>query len=613
MKKTLLLFLTLWISSVTFSQTPDAEVIDYITSCKYDNKALSTLVQVEIKINSKGGDKYSTVSIPMSGMEDVKNISAFLKDKDGNIVRKLKKKDIVLKSDISNFSFYEDSFVNEFSLMHNDYPYSIVYSYEEIAKEFLYLAYWSPVMDDEIPTRHAVLSLDLPSDYLIRSSENLVDSSNTIKQTDRTLYFWEAKYEDIHKKETFAPVLSTFWPSVKVVPEQFTFGLAGSFKSWEDYGKWQSELISGLSELPESEKNKISKLVQNVSNEREKIKILYYYLQKETRYVNISIDRGGMKPHSASYVSENKYGDCKALSNYFTSILDFVGIDSYYTKIYAGEKNRPLDLSFPSQQFNHIIVFVPQEEDTIWLDCTSEFAFGYLGTFTQDREAFVINNDKSTFVRTPALTLNDVQETRVANIKPNVIKEAEASFDYTYKGDLYETLFYIHLEIDKKKKFEIIQKYFLENGFSSPENFIITPLGENPEIKIRYQAKSKKIYNEYNEEIVIKVLPFDFPDFESPKNRHFPVQLDYPIFKTDTLNYDIPLNNKIASLPKEAIIDSPFGVYQVKVTAFDSYVQVIKSFALNSGYYPLDEYNEFYQYVQKAKKIDKKLLIITRK
>ena len=98
-------------------------------------------------------------------------------------------------------------------------------------------------------------------------------------------------------------------PSVTIIPVEYNYAISGSFKDWISYGNWQFDLLQGLNELPDIEKSKILTLIKDIKDEKEKMKILYHYLQDETRYINITIETGGLKPYSATYVSTNKYGD----------------------------------------------------------------------------------------------------------------------------------------------------------------------------------------------------------------------------------------------------------------------------------------------------------------
>jgi len=81
---------------------------------------------------------------------------------------------------------------------------------------------------------------------------------------------------------------------------------------------------------------KVHTLVKGISDEREKIKLIYKYLQSKTRYVSIQLGIGGWQPIEASVVDQVGYGDCKALSNYAISLLKEAGIKAYFALVNSG-------------------------------------------------------------------------------------------------------------------------------------------------------------------------------------------------------------------------------------------------------------------------------------
>ncbi len=612
MLKFFLLSFFILLQTPTFCQDFDAEVINYTTNIKLANGKLITTENYEVKINNRSGEKYTHISIPSSQLLKTGNIEAFITDASGTVVKKLKNKDIIEKSAISSYSFYEDDYVKEFSLKHNTYPYTIHYSYQFQENQFIYLAYWTPVVYKDIPTRKANLTVDIPLSIKIKSSAKLINDSLITTTDERVIFKWTADYSDLINEENFSPPLSEFFPTVKIVPETFFYEKEGNTTNWKTLGKWTSEINEGLNNLPENEKRTILFLTKNCTNTKEKIRILYHYLQDQTRYINVSIETGGFKPYPASYVAQNKYGDCKALSNYFKTVLEVIGVKSYYTIIWAGSSIKEVDTSFVAPQFNHIILYIPDKENDIWLDCTSDAAFDYLGTFTQNRYALIIDSNNSYLKKTPALKANDVLETRTIKVKytPQI---TETNFQEILKGEMYETVEQLNRLYSEEDKRKITRKYFLNDGHELTNYKINIFDRDSTKIEFIQKTSSSNIYMQYGNDIIIKNIPFQISSLKKPKDRILPIQIDYPIYKIDTINYEMPDGYLALFDTPKYEITAKFGSYQYFVKEENGNIKVVKKLLIHSGHYPLSEYNDFYNFIKDANNMEQKINISLKK
>ncbi len=605
MVKSILLLGLLFFCIMAFAQNYDAELISQKTTVEVSNNKLIKNRYFEIKINNRAGEKYTKIAIPYSKIVKVSNVEAYIKDANGKLVRKLKKNDIVERSSIADFSFYEDDFVKEFNMKHNSYPYTIVYSYQVQQSEFLYIDYWTPVIDEKIPTLSAQLIVSVPFDYSITYKSQFVEKSMTDTLENSIEYRWETSYKDIVEDEKYSPPINGFLPSVEIVPIEFSYAQKGSLKNWQSFGNWQCKLLEGLNELPDIEKNRIDELIKNEESEKDKIRKLYHYMQDETRYINVTIETGGLKPYPASYVAKNKYGDCKALTNYFKSVLDYVQIPSFYTKVYAGNPIKKIDKSFTSQQFNHIILYVPLRNEDIWLDCTSDGAFNYLGTFTQNRSAFIVEKGNSRFVNTPKLTASEVLVVRRIQVGYSPDK-AIVKFTNTYKGDSYEDILHLEKDYRESDKNRILRNYIIESGFQLGDYHISNLDRDSVAIELSYDATSQGIYKQYGNDILLKSIAFRIPQLERPQERKLPVQIDFPIYKIDTVVYEIPTGYKLNVDTNAYSIANKYGEYNLHIYEDEGNITIIKSLLVNVGYYSLSEYKDFYDFYSQIIGIENK-------
>ena len=117
-------------------------------------------------------------------------------------------------------------------------------------------------------------------------------------------------------------------------------------------------------------------LTAGMSDERSKALALSDWVRKNIRYVGVYIGPGGVVPHSAATVLENRYGDCKDHAVLLEAMLGAVGIDSSGALINGGNVYR-LPRTPTLGIFNHMISYVPSLN--LYLDSTAEaIAAGYL-------------------------------------------------------------------------------------------------------------------------------------------------------------------------------------------------------------------------------------------
>lgn len=612
MHKVALLSLFCLINFISLAQKPDAELVLQKTSIQVSGRKLISDYYYEIRINNRNGEEYSKISIPYTKSSKLQNLNAYITDEYGRTIRKLKSDEITDKSAISNFSLYEDDFIKEFILKHNDYPYTIVYSYTQEKNNFLHLANWYPILDNDIPTIDAELKITVPTDYPIRFFGHIAGDPKVQSADNLTVYTWNTSFNSKIRSEVLSPPLHHFLPSVIVVPRDFNFVNKGSFISWPDYGLWVSSLLTNLDDLPASEAEIVSRLVSNTTDTVEKIRILYHYLQDVTHYINVTLGTGGFKPYPASYVCSNRYGDCKALTNYFQCLLRTAGINSFYTLVHSGSPIEKVNIEFPSQQFDHIILYIPLTQKEIWLDCTSKGPFGYLGTFTQNREVFIIHNKNSYFLKTPALAPEDVLEIRkiYVDYSPDI---AKIHYSNNYRGQMAESLSMVKDNYNVNTQSQIILNNFSGNGIEIEDFEIIKPDRDSTNIRFSCNGVSHELYRQIGNDILLKNIGFNFPDFSRPCDRKLPVQIDFPIYEIDSITYEIPLGWEIEHLEPAINIDSDFGSYSFVGYSDKNELYVIKKVLIKDGYYELNKYPEFYNFVNSVKESENRTHFILKK
>lgn len=592
----LLLFLSLF--SFVFGQTPRSEYVVYNTYCKLDGGKFVRQDTVVLQINERMGDHDATVYIDYTKGDKLSIGDAWIEDMDGNVVRKLKKNEIEDRSYISNSSMYEDDFIKSFELKHSVYPYRIVYSYKKVFSKFLGVIKQDCVRS-RIPMRSRKIVVETDVKNPIKYKQQNINEPEIKESSGIKTYTWKFSYDPPKEIELNASLPSIKAPSIRVLPSRFKYGVEGSYDSWQAFGDWIFRLNYKRDELTESEKQKISLLIDNIDDDLEKAKILYKYLQNYTRYINVSIDVGGMQSYPASYVCDYKYGDCKALTNYMQAMLKYANIKSYYTLIDAKETRSRIDKEFPEQAFNHVILTLPLGVDTFYLECTSKNTpFGYISTFIQGREALLIDKDSSRFINIPALNIEDVKTTR--KIKVNLETQGVEIVTIN-RGDDYEYINYIQENENQNSLKKYVRENILNGSYDLLDYEVYKDAVDNISIVLKANCNLHDLYKVYGKNFVVKSLPIHVPAYESPDKRTQEVKIEYPKYCEDIINYVIP-DHKITKIPKNIEMESKYGKYSLRFSLEANNLIVNKSIILFAGEYPLSEYKDFFKFISLIRK-----------
>ena len=435
----------------------DQEVIEI-----HDIGRATKRVLYAITILNEEADSYAKHQVGYDKLTKILSIEGRVYDANGKVISKLKKADIQDIAAFDGVSFVSDTRVKIATFARNTYPYTVEFEYELEDKNLLHYGYRYPQPNAKISVESSVFEVIVPKDFpeLRYHGQNLTTKVEMAMRGDKKVYQWVWKNLAVRpQSEPYSPSAFTKNEFLTVAPNTFEVeGYKGDMTNWKSLGEWNLLLSTGREELPLATQAKVQELVGNSPSKLDKIKTLYEYMQSKTRYVGIQLGIGGWQPFPATEVDSKGYGDCKALSNYMKSLLKVVGIESYYTLIKAGNDGEKEEFfpSFSSRQFNHAILCVPLEKDTVWLECTSQIqAAGYMGNFTDDRYALLITPQGGKLVRTPTYTRKDNTITRKATVKLDAEGNATAEINTQYSGlqqDKNNIDYYVTLSKEDQKK-----------------------------------------------------------------------------------------------------------------------------------------------------------------
>lgn len=599
-RTSVILFLALFLNLSVQCQKYDAEVVSYETVVTADASSVKMTKSIEIIINNENGTEYGMVTIPHSNNISISKIEGHVEDALGNVVKVLRKSDIIDRNEFTE-AFYSDRFIKGFILDYGNFPYKVVYSYTTIEKRYLSICYWNPASLN-IRVKDATLTVILPNDFSYKLYSYKVPDSSIVKKEKTTELLFRSSWPEPFKKEVYSNILSEI-PYVKVLPEFFENNLVGSWNSWVDYGNWIHGLNEGKDLLTDDEKLKVDALVQGITDKREIVRALYHYLQDNTRYINVVEGLGALEPYPASYVCKYKYGDCKALTIYMKALLTYVDIESYYTIINASDPPMDFVYDFPSHQFNHVILAVPIENDTIWLENTNKhIPCGYLSKSTRNRPALMIEKFNSRLIRTPNFDKNDVLTSEKEIYEVSLTESTKLSLANICRGELFEFLNAIDGGANKNDVDRYIRQAMVFDNYDVKDWKINKSGREDSKIELKVNISLNKFVKPIGKDYYFSLSSSGVPEFEIPARRKLPVLIPEPIYYIDTLIYNLPEGYGLKNQFEPVRIESPHGNFSLSLESAGNTIIVRREFLMLDGSIELSKYPEFYSFIDEVRK-----------
>ena len=500
--------------------------------------------------------------ISTSKFRTLEDVDIRLYDKNGALIEKYKKKD--LSSQAENSELVEDGIIYYKKLTTGSYPVTIEKEYTLRYNGIFQLPGFS-FLEPYQALEYGVLQVTYPSAMKVNfKAYNIQEKPSHQNEGNQEVLEFHVKNLPVKKYEDDSGPYFKDYPRILFNAEKIEYdGYPGNASTWTDMGFWYNSLVKNVNKLSIPHQDEVRKLVEGAASDKDKIRILYEYLQRNFRYVSIQLGIGGFKPFAADFVHEKKYGDCKGLSNYMEACLAAVNIKSYSAWIRAGDDETYLDTEFAHDIFNHQILMVPLDKDTIWLECTSNYnEFGHLGSFTENRYALVLTENGGKLVKTPVSKAadNTISAFTDVNIAPEWSAVINTRFLSTgkYKYDMVDVS---RATADVHKQYAV--NYF---GLNNPNEFSMDfgarekfpyPSGIHVVVEKIYDFKAgaklfirPRLYKLWQYKMKV----------EEKRTQDF--YLTTPMSKTDTTAFHLPEGYSLESLPKDKNISFALGKYE---------------------------------------------------
>jgi Domain of Unknown Function with PDB structure (DUF3857) len=599
-----------------------ANAIKRVESIEYEVSSFTKVryrTKYAITILNEKGIKFASLTQYYDKDIKIESIDGKLFNSNGKEIRSVKNKDIRDYSAVRDISLMEDSRIKVHDFQYQEYPFTLEYDIVQEFKNTYFFPSWFPQPEDGYAVEQASIKVSCPSWYKFKyRAFNYAGGEPVISnEKNENSYVWSVQNLPAIKEEYLTPRWQYITTCIYFTPLEFEIGdYKGSMASWHELGKFQLKLNEGRDKLPESIKQQVHKLVDHIADPKEKVRILYEYMQKNTRYISIQLGIGGLQPFDATYVATNSYGDCKALSNYMYALLKEANIKSCYTQIRSGRGEKFFISDFTFDPFNHIILLVPFQKDTVWLECTSQtIAAGYLGSHTDDRYGLAIDENGGFLVRTPKYGLKE--NTQIRNIKATLTSEATLEINAeTAYGCLQQDRYHgLINNLSKDKVKEALQEeldfatYDIRNFDYKETKQSLPVITESLDILVSNYATitGKRLF------IMPNVMTRHQRKLSADSTRKYDLELGFEYRDTDTVQISLPEGYSAESLPKDAAIESKFGKYNAAVKLEGNKLFYYRTIEHTGGRFPATDYPELVKFYETIYKADRSKVVLVKK
>lgn len=437
----------------------------------------------------------------------------------------------------------------------------------------------------------------------------------------KVIYTWLLNNQIAYEYESNAPSFKTFLPHI--VP------IITSYKSKKETKKvlgeisdlygWYYSLVKDINiEDPNKELVAlVTKITANKKTELEKVKAIYYWAQKNIKYIAFEYALGGFIPRESNEVFRKKYGDCKDNSSILYRMLEIAGIKGNLTWI--GTRKIPYTYKEAPTPIvdNHMILSYENNGRTYYLDATGRYIkFGIPTSFIQGKEALVSYGKDFKIKKVPVVdakksTIADITNIKIEN--GSVLGSSKTTISGYTKIDFFQSL--------ENVKTQTKLKQFYNSMFEKGNNkFLISSFKEtnkyhyDNDFTVDYDFEIKNYSKKLGDEIYINLnLNKDLSFYKTDKKREQAIEYDYKRSFTHTTKLEIPLNYKIDYLPENVKVSNDFMTCEITYQVKGNNIIYNQNIVLNFLILSLEQQKEVNKQIKKIEKNYKEIVVLKKK
>ncbi|HEY9115485.1 MAG TPA: transglutaminase domain-containing protein [Bacteroidales bacterium] len=363
--------------------------------------------------------------------------------------------------------------------------------------------------------RSGEISLIIPEEIDIDILEFNLENFNISKEISDKGYYSVVTYklnnlESLDYENIAGP--SWIFPHIIVLSKGFKRGddYVSLFDSNKSLYKWLYDL------LPEYYQNQaIEQIVQklNVENAPDSVKLqaALNWVHENIRYIAFEDGIAGFKPSPVEQVLNDKYADCKGMTNLLYFILKDMGFDA--RRCWIGTDRLAYSYKFPSlASDNHVICAVQTDSGFIFIDPTDRYSIiGEPSEYIQSRLIAIENEGNTIIDSIPAgkFDINGENILSEVSLDSSILNISSSIF---YRGVNRKEIQYFIYEVFGSDKQEYLQNIVRKfNSKLTVDTLQFKSIGNGSVFEIQFEMQGKNmVFNQAGKQFI----PLDY-DYSS--------------------------------------------------------------------------------------------------
>ncbi|HEY2409796.1 MAG TPA: DUF3857 domain-containing protein [Polyangiaceae bacterium] len=359
-------------------------------------------------------------------------------------------------------------------------------------------------------------------------------------------------------------------PAMPPLSEVLGFIHVSTYKSWQDLGHWYWGLVKDQFDLDDETRKLAREITKGKTTELDKIKAVYDWVTRNTRYVALEFGIYGYKPRRCVQTVTRGWGDCKDKATVLVTLLKELGIPSTLVVLRTQMRGDLKSNVASFAPFDHAIAYVPSQN--LYLDGTAEHTGIYeLPRMDIGALALLVNEGKTELVHVtaPAAEHNFVRR----ELRAQLARSGDAKLELDYSTGGYNAAEWrnqYHAESTRNERINNdLGREFPGFEITAGAQGVVASDLDNVEepVKIKVRGSAPAFARHEGKQLSMAVTnSFRLtPSYASLSQRRHDLRLLSFSTLEDVFTIKLPPGMKINSAPENVNIESPFGSYSVAV------------------------------------------------